>query len=466
MLFWVAAAVLTALCTAYLVRPLMARQPAEAEKVDAAPDDAHVAAYRAQFEELERDLAAGLIDAERAEALRTEISRRLLAADSQGPGAEVPSSPGLASSSASGRRRPILAIALMIAVPVTALGLYIATGSPDTPSQPLADRDPAERGAYEALIADIDRLARAAQDDPEDAATLTELGDRLMQLDRPAEAAQAYGRAVGLTGGDPDITSAYGEALVSADSGTVTAQALAAFEAVLDRRPSDPRARYYLGLARAQAGDDDGALARWTALVADSPADAPWLPAVRRQVTAAAERQGLDVAAIMPEPAPAAGPSQGDMDAAAAMAPEDRDAMVRSMVDGLAARLEDNPRDIQGWQRLGQSYLVIGETEEAARAFASAAALSPDDPRLLSVYADAILATGEGERLPPELAPVLQRLLALDDGNPRALWYLGLDAAAAGRPDEARGYWGTLLAQLDPESPEYEALNQQINGLD
>lgn len=458
MLFWIVAAALTAACVALLVKPLMVRQAAGPSD----GPDAHVAAYGAQLDELERDEAAGLVDPERAEALRTEISRRLLAADGREAAGKTIAAPA--------RPRPLLALALVVAIPLAALALYIAGGSPGIPSQPLADRDPAERRAYEALVAEVDRLSRAARDDPENAETHARLGDAFLQLQLYAEAAEAYGRAVGLTGGDPALTSAYGEALVSADNGTVTAQARAAFERVLEVRPGDPRARYYLGLARAQAGDDEGALERWAALVADSPADAPWLPTVRRQAEAAADRLGRDLSEALPEPlspaGPAGGPSRADMDAAAEMSEEDRAAMVRGMVEGLAARLEDNPDDLQGWQRLAQSYAVLGENRLAAEAYARAARLSPDDPRLLSVYADAILATGRNqEDLPPELAPVLERLLSLDPGNPRALWFLGLGAAADGRSGEARDYWSALLAQLDPGTPEYDALTRQIQGL-
>ncbi|NBC32922.1 MAG: c-type cytochrome biogenesis protein CcmI [Alphaproteobacteria bacterium] len=471
MLFWIVAAALTAACVALLVKPLMRRAEKGGTVESPNAHEAHMAAYRAQLEELERDEAAGLVDPERAEALRTEISRRLLAA-----GTPTPADSTTAPAAAPARRRPILALLLVIAIPLTALGLYIAGGSPGIPSRPLADRDPAERQAYEALVAEVDRLSRAAREDPENAEAQARLGDAFMQLQRYAEAAEAYGRAVGLTGGDPALTSAYGEALVSADNGTVTAQARAAFERVLDARPGDPRARYYLGLARAQAGDDEGALERWAALVADSPADAPWLSMVRRQAEAAAERLGRDVAAALPDPLPAAGPAGGpsraDMDAAAGMSEDDRAAMVRGMVEGLAARLETNPDDLQGWQRLAQSYAVLGENRLAAEAYARAAALSPDDPRLLSVYADAILATANpeagaeaGQTLPPELAPVLERLLALDPGNPRALWFLGLDAATDGRAGEARDYWSTLRAQLDPGTPEHDALTRQIQRL-
>jgi cytochrome c-type biogenesis protein CcmH len=57
------------------------------------------------------------------------------------------------------------------------------------------------------------------------------------------------------------------------------------------------------------------------------------------------------------------------------MSEQERLALVRSMVERLAARLKDNPNDMEGWTRLGQSYRVLGEEEKARDAFARAEAL-------------------------------------------------------------------------------------------
>ncbi|WP_223291766.1 tetratricopeptide repeat protein [Defluviicoccus vanus] len=48
--------------------------------------------------------------------------------------------------------------------------------------------------------------------------------------------------------------------------------------------------------------------------------------------------------------------------------------MIRSMVERLATRLQQNPDDRQGWLRLASAYDVLGETAKAAEARARAAA--------------------------------------------------------------------------------------------
>jgi cytochrome c-type biogenesis protein CcmH len=77
------------------------------------------------------------------------------------------------------------------------------------------------------------------------------------------------------------------------------------------------------------------------------------------------------------------------MQAAQDMSPEERQAMIRGMVDGLAQRLEDEPEDIDGWLRLARAYAVLGERAEAIDALERAeplvADLPADDPRRQAV---------------------------------------------------------------------------------
>jgi cytochrome c-type biogenesis protein CcmH len=62
-----------------------------------------------------------------------------------------------------------------------------------------------------------------------------------------------------------------------------------------------------------------------------------------------------------------------------AMPQLERDGAIRSMVDGLANRLESSPRDVEGWTRLMRSRVVLGEREVAATAFRKALEVFRDD---------------------------------------------------------------------------------------
>ena len=56
------------------------------------------------------------------------------------------------------------------------------------------------------------------------------------------------------------------------------------------------------------------------------------------------------------------------------MSPEQRSQMIRGMVASLAAKLEANPDDAEGWRRLARAYQVLGEDEKAKDASAKAEA--------------------------------------------------------------------------------------------
>jgi cytochrome c-type biogenesis protein CcmH len=47
-------------------------------------------------------------------------------------------------------------------------------------------------------------------------------------------------------------------------------------------------------------------------------------------------------------------------------------AMIQGMVEGLAARLERSPRDVEGWIKLIRSRTVLGELEAARQALSRA----------------------------------------------------------------------------------------------
>jgi cytochrome c-type biogenesis protein CcmH len=459
MALWLALAAMAAAAAALVALPLLRRAAAERPRAEY-----DLAIYRDQLREIDRDRAQGLLTEAEAEAARTEVGRRLLAAAPADPAGDAPRDP------AAGGRGWVLA-ALAAVLPAVALAVYLTHGAPGLPSQPAAEHL-AERsgsGNDEALVAE---LARRMRERPDDSQGWALLGRSLMSLGRAAEAADAYGRAAALVTHDADVHARLGEARFQAADGVVTPAAQQAFEAALAVDPKEPRARYYLGLADLQAGREREALDRWLALETDSPPDAPWRATLANRIDAVAARLGVDpkttrrAGAAPPEREPATrGPTAEDVAAAQQMPPEARMAMIRSMVDGLASRLEAQPDDVEGWMRLGRSYAVLGEAEKSRDAYGRAAHLRPDDLAVQSAYATSLYeAAGEGTPA-PELAATLQRILARDPANGQALWLSGLVAARGGDKAAARSHWGRLLAQLAPGSPEYAAVKQRVDAL-
>ena len=60
------------------------------------------------------------------------------------------------------------------------------------------------------------------------------------------------------------------------------------------------------------------------------------------------------------------------------MSPEDRNAMIETMVARLDERLKENPQDAEGWQRLVRSYQVLGKNDAARDALARGVAALGD----------------------------------------------------------------------------------------
>ena len=154
------------------------------------------------------------------------------------------------------------------------------------------------------------------------------------------------------------------------------------------------------------------------------------------------------------------------MAAAQGMSAEERNQMIAAMVDGLAERLKQNPDDLEGWQRLGQSYAVLGRHDEARDAYGEAAKLAPDDTAVLGDYARAIMsAAGDATEFPPDAIALYQHIIGLNPEQPDALWFLGFADAAAGRNDGAQDYWTRLLNLLPEGGADRDAVQQALDAL-
>ncbi|KAA0683030.1 c-type cytochrome biogenesis protein CcmI [Roseomonas genomospecies 6] len=466
MLFWIVAAAMTAGVVLLIVPPLLKKPRGAGE--DRADYDLEV--YRDQLSELERDQGRGLISEAQAAAARAEIGRRMLAIAEHGKaGAKAKTATSARAPRSAPRSAMALAALLAVLLPLGALAVYGKLGRPELPAQPLASRnlDHERGGPPKNVLAAMDKLKAQLAETPDDPQGWAILGQAYAKMGRLPDAAEALGKAVALAGDDLELLGAYGEVLISANGGTVPEEAVKTFDRVLAKDPKEPRARFYAALARFQAGDSKDALERWRSLLAESPADAPWVPVVREQIVQAAKALNLDPAKVMPEPLPAEQPpvaqNQGQGDG------EDQQQMIRGMVDGLAARLEANPNDVDGWLRLSRSYGVLGETAKAIDAARKAREQAPKRPDVLVAYASALLSaeprSAKPAPMPEEAVASLRQALEAEPDNRDALWLLGLNAAGIGKTAEANDLWTRLLAQFKPDEPEYTLIRSRIDSL-
>ncbi len=122
--------------------------------------------------------------------------------------------------------------------------------------------------------------------------------------------------------------------------------------------------------------------------------------------------------------------------------------MIQGMVDRLAARLKENPNDLEGWGKLGRSYSVLGRYPESAEAYARANALSPSPKvELLMGEVEALAMAGETHRLEGRPTELLAQALKAAPDDPHALWLSGLAAAQRADYKTAELHWKRLLRQ-------------------
>ena len=360
MLLWLMFVLMTAAAILAVLWPLSRQRIVAAGGND-------VVVYRDQLEEISRDRAAGLIGEQEAEAARVEVSRRLLAAaDAAEP----------APSSGSTARRRAVAVTGLVFVPVLATVLYLVLGSPSLPSaQHDARAQAPENRSLQSLVSQVETHIER---NPNDGRGWEVLAPVYLRLGRFDDAVKARRNVLRIGGQSADRQADLGEALVGSANGIVTAEAKDAFERAIALDPQSVKGRYFLGLAAEQDGRRDDAAKIWRELMAGAPADAPWLPFVRGELARLA-----------------GGPSADDVAAASNLPSDARMTMIRGMVEKLSDRLHhDGAADLDGWQRLVRSYMVLGEQAKARAAASDARRALAQDPDKLQRFDEQVKGMG------------------------------------------------------------------------
>jgi len=363
MMFWILIACLTALAALSVLVPL-SRSRQTPETVAARADEA---VYRDQLSAVETELKRGLIDSETAEAARTEIARRLLAANDR-----------TAADTGETQRIPQLKMAqgvALLVLPAAAFGLYLLLGVPGLPDQPLHARltAPAEGQSVNVLVARVERHLAA---NPEDGQGWAVVAPVYQSLEQPRASAKAYANAIRILGPRQEWLTNMGEALTMAEQGLVTAEAQQAFEQAVALDPRAVKPRFFLAIALGQEGRTDEAVSAWRALLTGADPMAAWVPAAREELAR--------LTGGTPAEEPLRGPSQEDVAAARDMSADNQKAMIRGMVSGLAQRLQSEGGSVEEWNRLIRAYTVLGEKQEAEEALGAAQTAFADSPDDLS----------------------------------------------------------------------------------
>lgn len=389
-MFWLAPVLIATVVALLLLRAL--RRPQD-DGLSAAASD--MAVYRDQLKEVDRDLARGVLTEAEADAVRTEVSRRLLEADRRA------TQPAGASE---GRILPA-AILVVAALLAGSFLLYARIGAPGLADLPMTERladleeaasaRPGQAEAEErardflprppepdpSFLELMERLRTALADRPNDIQGLTLLAENEARLGNYTAAREAQERLVAAYGDDVPLEERVTllDLMVYTAGGFVSPEAEAVLGQVLRAAPENETARYYTGLLYAQTGRPDRAFPIWRRLLETSAPDAPWVPVIRAEIAGVAAAAGVDYT-----PPEIRGPSSADVAAAQDMTAEERQEMIRGMVDGLADRLATDGGPPEDWARLIGALGVLGETERARAIADEALQVFADSPEALA----------------------------------------------------------------------------------
>lgn len=396
--FWIIAAAVAVVVTVLLGRSVVRG----ASRPGGTASDMDV--YRAQLDEVDRDVARGVVAQQDAERVRTEIARRLLSADTQ-------------AQTARGTRAgagPIWATGLIAICIAGSVTLYFWLGAPGYGDMALADRiafaetlrenRPNQQTALDSLppyempqglstdyVALIEQLREAVAARPGDLQGHILLAQNESNIGNYAAAVVAQQEIVQIKGDEAtsDDIARLGELLVLAAGGYVSPQAETALRAALNLDAANGRARYYLGLMLVQTGRPDQAFRLWDGLLRQGPEDAPWIGPIAAQIMAVAELAGVRYELPEIGSATTRGPSAEDIDAASTMSSQERMEMIGGMVAGLSDRLAREGGPPQDWARLITSLGVLGETTRAAAIHRNALEVFAGDAGALDMINDA-----------------------------------------------------------------------------
>jgi cytochrome c-type biogenesis protein CcmH len=140
-------------------------------------------------------------------------------------------------------------------------------------------------------------------------------------------------------------------------------------------------------------------------------------------------------------------------------------AQFREMLAELRARLDKNPNDATGWKMLAGGLRYIQDFAGAAEAYRRATDLVPTDAAAFADYADA-LAMAQDRNLEGKPTELIQKALALDPKQPKALALAGTIEIEKGNKAGARAYYERLLATVPPDSEQASEVRSIIAEID
>jgi cytochrome c-type biogenesis protein CcmH len=269
--FWLIAAALAAAALLLVLRPLV-RRP---KMPRLSRSEANVSIYKDQLRELDAELAAGTLTADDHGRARLELEARLL---EDVPSVEVERAPA---------RSRTAAVAVGVAVPLLALGIYFVAGTPGAldPRQALPSAD-----QVEAMVA---RLAAKLRENPDDADGWKLLGRSYAVMGRYADAVNAYAKAAERSPRDAQLLADFADALAMYRGQKLAGEPERLIQRALEIDPKNLKALALAGTAAYERQDYGKAAELWGRMLPLVPADSEDARMISENVDEAKKMAGI-----------------------------------------------------------------------------------------------------------------------------------------------------------------------------
>jgi cytochrome c-type biogenesis protein CcmH len=258
-LFWVFTAGLALLALVFVVPPLLrSRSPSALRQ----RRQVNIDVYRDQLRDLEVEHAQGTLDAAQLGAAKLELENRL--ADDALSDEDQPII-------AKGGRK--LGIALGIAIPLLAFGIYFLIGNPWAINEAVPAVASGQHGDFSAML---EKIRKKTEENPNDGQAWMMLAKTYSVMERWQEANQAYAKSVQLLPKDAAALAGYAESIAVLNKRILQGQPAELIRRALEINPQEPKALELAGVNAFQEENFAQAAYYWKQLLKQLPPDSPY----------------------------------------------------------------------------------------------------------------------------------------------------------------------------------------------